>query len=223
MKARDSVASLTSALGVSSTSYSCIKGVSGLLLSSVDTSGLDFRLEQKSGPNLDTQLRCDGSDELVVGCSIRQDFLKGSSAQEKSLALAFQQVHREVTCKRVEAKVVKIERLGLLVHDLAWSFGRVSFVAKELAKLEQRYTTEIRNDPEGSDSDVLVRVVLGKNLEATFELHATYPFGPLSVTIVDGDGLEKVSMYKKRLARNARPGFGQLSRACDLLCAAASS
>jgi len=120
-------------------------------------------------------------------------------------------------------KLSSMSEIGILLQRLEWTKGRIELTANELATLQRRYSAGISMDQDGgSKSDFLIQVVFnGKEdkLFATFELSASYPFGPLQVSLDTETGKFDVDLLKKYLISNAKPGFGYMLRACDVMSA----
>jgi hypothetical protein len=116
-----------------------------------------------------------------------------------------------------------ISEIGMLLQRLEWTKGRVEHTANELTSLQRRYKADVTTDPDGrSKSDFLVQVVFScskDKLFATFELTAAYPFGTLNVSLDSESGQLDVDGLRKQLIQNAKPGFGYMSRACDVMSA----
>jgi hypothetical protein len=118
-----------------------------------------------------------------------------------------------------------ISEIGMLLQRLEWTKGRVEHTANELSSLQRRYKADVKTDPDGtSKSDFLVQMVFPcssnkDKLFATFELTAAYPFGELHVSLDSECGQMDVEALRKQLMQNAKPGFGYMSRACDVISA----
>ena len=116
------------------------------------------------------------------------------------------------------------EEMRCLVRQLDWTLGRVESTARELTALQKRFIVSLETDPDGGVSEFLVRVSFEGmaqkgSLVTTFELNPSYPFGPLNVSLEPGHSDLDLSHLQKHLMKNAKPGFGYLSRACDVISA----
>jgi hypothetical protein len=90
-------------------------------------------------------------------------------------------------------------------------------------QFEKRFDLTLEPIPGCATSEFLVRVSFHgssekKLLVTCFELNESYPFGPLNVSLEPGQRLDLV-LLQKHLTKNAKPGFGDLSRACDVISA----
>lgn len=113
--------------------------------------------------------------------------------------------------------------VGLLLQRLEWTKGRIELTANEVTTLQRRYKVDITTDPESlSKSNFLVHVTFAGSsdkLFATFEVTATYPFGSQHVSLDTEAGQLNIDDLRKQLIKSAKPGFGYMSRACDVMCA----
>ena len=110
------------------------------------------------------------------------------------------------------------------LEQLEMLHGRLEITASELFGLQKRYGTLLEADPVGRKSDFLLSVDFqsltdSTALRATFELNSSYPFSPLNVSLDDREGKVDVDSMKRQLVKNAKPGFGYLSRTCDTISA----
>lgn len=111
--------------------------------------------------------------------------------------------------------------IGPAMQLLDWHFGRVEQAATELAKLESNYKVDLFYTNESEvymDVEICGRNGAGK-LRANFELSPTYPFSPLNVQVDVLDGEIDVRKLQRRLIKQAKPGFGYLTRTCDCIAA----
>jgi hypothetical protein len=117
--------------------------------------------------------------------------------------------------KRLE----KAAQIGPFLRQLEWDLGRVEHTALELSMLERRYTAVISPNPSSVELKVeFASQTTDAKLLATFELSAAYPFSPLNVCL-DTEGQVDIEAMQKLLIKNAKPGFGYMSRTCDVIAA----
>ena len=114
--------------------------------------------------------------------------------------------------------------IGKSLQHLEMMHGRLEMTANELFVLQKRYNTIMEADPVGKRSDFLLSVDFrslrgSTTLRATFELTTSYPFAPLNVSLDVIDGKVEVDSLRRQLIKNAKPGFGYLSRTCDTISA----
>lgn len=114
--------------------------------------------------------------------------------------------------------------IGEMLQRLEMLHGRLEMTANELFALQKRYGTMLEVDAVGSKSDFLLSVNFtslrgSMAMQATFELNTLYPFAPLNVSLDDREGKVDVDLLRRQLVKNAKPGFGYLSRTCDTISA----
>jgi hypothetical protein len=114
--------------------------------------------------------------------------------------------------------------IGEMLQRLEMLHGRLEMTANELFALQKRYGTMLEVDAVGSKSDFLLSVNFtslrgSMAMQATFELNTLYPFAPLNVSLDDRGGKVDVDLLRRQLVKNAKPGFGYLSRTCDTISA----
>ncbi|GKZ00367.1 hypothetical protein MPSEU_000989700 [Mayamaea pseudoterrestris] len=110
-------------------------------------------------------------------------------------------------------------KIGFFLQELNSKMNRMQQTAVELASLKRRYPASSLFVDE--DDDLVFKVtfksrVCAKTFFATFEVTESYPFLPVTV---DVDGDVKFDKVLELLKKHAQPGFGYLSRTCDLLAA----
>lgn len=102
------------------------------------------------------------------------------------------------------------------IHHIDWYLGRLQLIGKELSLLEARYDGVL----EKSNNNELYHFQLsilnnasGKVLNTAFEVGESYPFA--FDVIISGD-IDIIEL-EKHLTKNAKPGYGYLSRTCDII------
>jgi len=120
------------------------------------------------------------------------------------------------------------EEMQRLVRQFDWTLARVESTSRELNILQKRFGLSVEMDPNHDAAVFVVRVPFVGTLQnnllvASFELNASYPFGPLNVSLEPGRSDMDLAFLQKHLMKNAKPGFGYLSRACDVIAAVVQS
>jgi hypothetical protein len=105
------------------------------------------------------------------------------------------------------------------IQSYMWSLGRLDFTAGELQGLLNRYKGKFLRT--GARSFVLTVDFEGRvsKLSVDFEMALTYHSLPLEVNMDVWEGDIDFEGIRKALVKNAKPGFGYLSRACDIVSA----
>jgi hypothetical protein len=105
------------------------------------------------------------------------------------------------------------------IQSYMWSLGRLDFTAGELQGLLNRYKGRFLRT--GTRSFVLTVDFEGRvsKLSVDFEMGLTYHSLPLEVKMDVWEGNIDFEGIRKALVKNAKPGFGYLSKACDIVSA----
>lgn len=118
-------------------------------------------------------------------------------------------------------------QVGECLQFIELQLGRLEQTAAELTMLHRRYNAMLTPSQVSNSSSFQVEVdftVRSKQhttakLCASFELSEAYPFAPLNVRLDTIEGEVDVDELRKLLIKNAKPGFGYLSRICDVITA----
>jgi hypothetical protein len=107
--------------------------------------------------------------------------------------------------------------VALHIQNIIWTAGRLDVVAGELQCLLNRYNGNL--SVAGTRSFFVTFEFEGHRakLGAEFEIGASYPSVPINVRLDVWEGSIELEDIRRTLIKNARPGFGYLSRACDIL------
>ena len=112
------------------------------------------------------------------------------------------------------------EMIPGFLRELEWSMCRLEQTAAELSLLLRRYQARLICQ-DGLNS-LLVEFQGRKggiNLMARFLLTKAYPFSPVDVELDHFEGDIDMSGMQNLLIERAKPGFGYLSRTCDVIAA----
>ncbi len=108
-------------------------------------------------------------------------------------------------------------KVGNNIQNFVWSMGRLDFTTSELQSLMTRYKGKLI--PISTESFMITIEFEGlvSRLSVDFKMESSYPSLPLEVSMNVWEGLIDLESIRKTLAKNAKPGFGYLSRACDIV------
>lgn len=100
--------------------------------------------------------------------------------------------------------------------------GRLESTAAEIAKLHERYPGKISLTNVANSTLFQLNIRFAGEatsalLSASFEISEGYPFSPISVCLDTYESNVKVATIQKSMVKNAKPGFGYLSRLCDIV------
>lgn len=169
--------------------------------------------------------------DLVCESSRRHSF--DNNAYGSQIAALFWQAHNEVLCAAMTvSSKPKVSILRRLLRSNACTRCRLEAICYELKMLHRRYgaTLEAIHGQNGFKS-FMIHVRFSRYgsqlvLLSSFEINNAYPFGSLNAQMKLVNGAESSTSHKTRLdtfqeviAKNARPGFGYLSRTVAVLSA----
>jgi hypothetical protein len=107
--------------------------------------------------------------------------------------------------------------IGRNVQKQSWQVGRLDVAARELYVLQRRYNAKLERKGRNSFS-LLVDFESGSTkIAVDFGIDAAYPSFPVEVRMDLTSGNTDLAALQKSLVKNAKPGFGSLSRACGII------
>lgn len=111
--------------------------------------------------------------------------------------------------------------IGSMLQLLEWKIGRLEQTAVELAMLRRRYNAQLQRPSSAGNYVQLEVEFVGKSnkLLAYFEISPSYPFSAVSIGMDLLEGTVDMEDIQKQLIKHAKPGFGYLSRTCDVVAA----
>jgi hypothetical protein len=203
--------------------YAPLRGLSRISLTILDPTEFSVVLSCTFGSILTTFKICEGSSIRCIS-EVKEYYLIQSGRREvlsvnaeRFLKSRFPMIAHKVC----EEKIKRTDEISRIVREVEWSLSRIESTAREISALENRY--EINLCPSHhSKEDLQLIVFFRKNpsFSASFEVDGSYPFGKLNVSIDPGSSQVSLDSVKRHLIKNAKPGFGYLSRTCDILATA---
>ncbi len=132
--------------------------------------------------------------------------------------LAFFSDKVEILRLNLEKKFLKsIVDVRETVQYIEWSLERLDLIGKEVSVLEQRHNGKLKRMGNSYNFGLSMKSrSKGRGLHVNFRIDDSYPF---SVLITNLSGDVNTDSLKRYLARNDKPGFGYLSRTCDMMAA----
>ena len=160
-----------------------------------------------------------------TSCHVRfvnDDVSKMSQKQSYSVGISYDRFYYH----RVSHMVEKLNKRTLSGPDeiratieyVSWYLYRVEIIWNEFSQLQSRHKVRIEiNAPKG----VLLHVQLGsktkeKNVSAIFGVGFAYPFCMLDFEL---KGNVNITTLERHLRQKSKPGFGYISKTCDLISA----
>jgi hypothetical protein len=115
-------------------------------------------------------------------------------------------------------------QIGGVLRHFELLMGRHAQTASELVVLHRRYNAILAPSQIARSPNFQVEVDFSSSsrsakLSVAFELSDAYPFAPLNVCLDTFEGTVDVDELRRLLIKNAKPGFGYLSRTCDVIAA----
>jgi hypothetical protein len=210
----------------SETRYSTIMGINKWRPQELNEEGLSFQLV---GPSPKTcvfiSFQVAGTGPIVCKARIQPNLYPKNKARSsmrfktRSILSFLEQRAANLCTMACKERLDKPTQIGPFLRQLEWDLGRVEHTALELSMLERRYTAAISPNPSSVELKIeFASQTKDAKLLATFELSAAYPFSPLNVCL-DTEGQVDIEAMQKLLIKNAKPGFGYLSRTCDVIAA----
>ena len=200
---------------------SSIEGVQTWKLVSADESNIAIQFNGNV-PEMKFRLDFDFSSSGKVTCQTSP--VPGNATQEKYVRYTFGTntfLKERVLAlqKHISASSLQSpSEIWSVIHHIEWYLGRLDIVGKELSILEVRHNGNLKKSP-CSDKYHLELSVLNKArrtiVETIFEFGDSYPFA----MDVDISGDVNIVSLENHLTKNAKPGFGYMSRSCDAIAA----
>ena len=125
-----------------------------------------------------------------------------------------QRLVEETATKNRELSVSDLKRA---LQTLEWQIGRLELLAKEVQRVVSHYEGVLYRS--NNDETYGIRLDMGGKLSVRVILRNSLAHGPLDLIFDggDGDGGIDISRIRRQLVKNSKPGFGQLSRAIDII------
>lgn len=141
--------------------------------------------------------------------------------------MGFLRNRTQIVCDRLSTtKFRGTEDVGDLLRGAFGELKRAEMTANEICKIQRRYDATISP----SEFPVFVLRVQFANTQArsrkmvvaAFELSKSYPFDQMEAEIDVVEGEVDIDSIQGKLVKTAKPGYGYLIRACDVIAASLS-
>lgn len=127
-------------------------------------------------------------------------------------------------CKELNRQILRSSSdICKVVNHVEWNFGRLAIVAKELTMLERRHKGVLRRRHDENETasyvlDVNFKTQRDQTISASFQICEAYPFAELDVDLsLIGDTDIDIDVLERQLIKSSKPGFGYLTRSCDVI------
>jgi hypothetical protein len=128
-------------------------------------------------------------------------------------------------CEKMSSEKANPTEIGAFLRRNGWELSRIEITASELALLQRRYRASL--SPSSLSGEGLMHVLevdfqsrtTSCKIRGSFFVSDAYPFDALNtqLDLLEGDTL--LDELQQLLVKNAKPGFGYLSRMCDVISA----
>lgn len=124
---------------------------------------------------------------------------------------------RQVANYISDSPIGDTSKIGEKVQHYAWSAGRIDQTAGELEHLLRRHSAKLLRTGNFSFTFSVEFESRSTKLTAEFPIELSYPSLPLGVKFDVWKGSIDVKALRKNLVKTTTPGFGSLSRVCDII------
>ena len=123
--------------------------------------------------------------------------------------------HFKLTHLCSQIKTMSSPNICNITHHIQWSLGRLDSLVEELTLLESQYEGIALHWSEGKIQFKFENFSpLGTKIICSFEIHDLYPFGLLDIKLASNVDIQSL---ERQLIRKTKPGFGYISRICDMM------
>ena len=201
--------------------YLTLKGLHSWNPSSLCESRLGFTSNGstfQTSTNLTYELDESGAFERLVSLNPARAQKFGSRYNPTISSFLDSCVQRQVDASKTLSSM-SASQIGDNMHNFMWVMGRLDQTAIELQSLSRRYKTRFTKVGEGSFLFSVEFDGKSGSVHVDFEIDHFYPSLPLGVQLSLMEGKLSLPHIQKALQKNAKPGFGNLSRACGIVAA----
>jgi hypothetical protein len=216
--------SLRPSAQASQKNYLSLKGLHSWSPMSVGESRISFvsiGSSRNTSNTLSYELGKSGTIESMVSLEASISFaMKKSLRKYHGSISSFLDAYVERVAHTVNRdKLDSASQIGQHMQKYMLAMGRLDQTASELQSLKRRYRAKLSRS--GPQTFIFTVDFEGRasKLAVDFELELSYPSLPLEVRMDVLQGSVDFESLRKMLVKNAKPGFGNLSRACDIISA----
>ncbi|KAG7361374.1 hypothetical protein IV203_036474 [Nitzschia inconspicua] len=126
--------------------------------------------------------------------------------------------HMRLLAQRVEQEFIDdASAIAKHVRKCSWMIGRLDLAAREISVLQKRYKATLTRTDRESFSLWMKFEGNSSSVEVEFPLDPMHPSFPVEVRLELISGSLDFEELRKLLIKQSKPGFGSLSRACDIV------
>ncbi|MGK3733507.1 MAG: hypothetical protein ACI90V_000343 [Bacillariaceae sp.] len=111
-------------------------------------------------------------------------------------------------------------RIGEHLQNYSWLIGRFDLIAREFQVVQRRYNGKLRRTHKDEDKFSLSIEFENKTSKIVVDFGIEpmmYPSFPVEIRLDLISGEMDLDKLRKNLLKNAKPGFGSITRACDIV------
>jgi hypothetical protein len=153
--------------------------------------------------------------EAVITAEMKKSSRKYHASISAFLDTYVERVAHEVNQCRLDSA----SKIGQHMQKYMWVMGRLDQTASELQSLRRRYKAKLMRTGAHNFVFSVDFESQSSRLAVDFEIEVSYPSLPLVLRMDLLQGNIDLESLRKALIKNAKPGFGNLSRACDVIAA----
>lgn len=125
-------------------------------------------------------------------------------------------------CEKMSHEKVDPTQIGAFLRRNGWDLCRIELTASELALLQRRYRATLSSNLSGEGHTYVLEVdfqsrTTSRKIRGSFIISEAYPFDALNTQLDLLEGETLLDELQQLLVKNAKPGFGYLSRTCDVI------
>jgi hypothetical protein len=209
-------------------SFVTLKGVTNWKPSTIDEAELSFQYVGPCPTNITLSFQISSQSSVkCIATVLPKLFHKHGSrgAKQHAQVSSFLQTRAAALCAAVcHEQMHTPHEIGPLMRRFEWQLGRLERTSAEVATLKRRYQAMLTPSQLPDSSNYQLEIDFSgpsgpSKLRATFEISEEYPFSPLNICLDTFDEQVDVEAIHKLLVKNAKSGFGYLSRTCDVIAA----
>jgi len=235
VKQNDTQTQITDAVNSAEKSFDKLKSIEGIVswrVTELEESIISLEVKDRNIPQIHILMRFKDdsngrSGRIVCEAKLIKDTetkVNGKHIYSKHNyglnAVAYVEYCMEQICKDVNRfALYSSADMIHAVNHVEWNLGRLSLIGKELNTLQRRYKGSLKKcDDTSFMLELNIETKLGHRVDALFNICESYPFAVLNVDLSVDEGSDfNIGSLERQLTKTSRPGFGYLSRSCDII------
>lgn len=204
-------------------SYLSLKGIQSCAPTSISPVGIKFQslgCTNKTNGSLSCEIDGTTGTARVTSFDVSLGGTKAAAVRKYNSGIsAFLASRVESLLRSIDTmKLGPATESGNQIQNFMWQLGRHEATAEEIYRLQRRFGARLT----GENGKYFLSMHFeskSAKLGVTFELAELYPTVPLEVRMDVLRGSADLAYLRRALTRNAKPGYGHLSKACNIISA----